>query len=249
MNATQRLLSPLRFLWLSGQAAPHGRPGRTQTELALPLLLAMPVLLLLHFGGDLAISRWFFDVAAGRFPLSGDWWLKQVLHDGAKRAAFAFACAVFAAAVAAHVWQPLGKHRWMLWRMLGAMLLAAAAISVIKHYSNPACPYQLQAFGGSLPYVEIFEAIPSGYLPGHCWPGGHGSTAFSLFCLYFAARDADRPRLALGLLAFVLLFGLVLSATQVIRGMHFVSHQVWTALICWYLTWLLSRLWRKTVSP
>jgi len=248
LNASQRIVSPLRSL-LSGQAAaPHGSPGRTKIELALPLLLAIPMLLLLHFGGDFAISRWFFDAAAGRFPLSSEWWLKQVLHDGAKHTAFAFTCAVFAAALAGHVWQPLAKHRWMLWRLLVAMVLAAGAISVIKHHSYPACPYELQAFGGSLPHVDIFEAIPPGYLAGHCWPGGHGSTAFSLFCLYFAARDAGRRRLALGLLAFVMLFGLVLSATQVMRGMHFVSHQVWTALICWYVTWLLYRLWNRLSS-
>ena len=213
---------------------------RLRVELLLPLLLAIPLLVLLqHYGWDVVISRWFFDTATGRFPLSNDWWLRRVLHDDAKRVALVFLWAVFLAAVATHLYRPAFPYRRMLWQLFLAILLAAQVISAIKHFSYPACPYELQLFGGNLALVGIFDAIPAGYPVGHCWPGGHGSTAFSLFALYFAARDAERPRLAHGLLAFVLLFGLVLSVTQVARGMHFVSHQIWTALICWYLTWLL----------
>jgi membrane-associated PAP2 superfamily phosphatase len=38
-----------------------------------------------------------------------------------------------------------------------------------------------------------------------------------------------------------MLFGLVLTMTQVARGAHFFSHQVWTALICWYAS--LAAYW------
>lgn len=209
-------------------------------ELLIPLLAAAPLLLAVqYYGVDLGISRMFFDAATQQFPLKNDWWLKEVLHNGAKQAVVAFACAVLVGALAATFYRPLKKYRRMLWLMLVAMLLSASVVAAIKHFSYPACPYQLQIFGGDYLHVGIFDAIPEGYLPGRCWPGGHGSTAFSLFCLYFAARNAGRPRLAYSLLAFVLLFGLVLSAAQVMRGMHFLSHQVWTALICWYLTALL----------
>jgi membrane-associated PAP2 superfamily phosphatase len=225
---------------------------RLRVELLLPLLLAIPLLVLLqHYGWDVVISRWFFDIATGRFPLSNDWWLRRVLHDDAKRVALVFLWTVFLAAVATHLYRPAFPYRRMLWQLFLGILLAAQAISTIKHFSYPACPYELQLFGGNLALVGIFDAIPAGYPAGHCWPGGHGSTAFSLFALYFAARDAGRPRLARSLLAFVLLFGLVLSVTQVARGMHFVSHQIWTALICWYLTWLLYEAfsrWRR-VGP
>ena len=57
--------------------------------------------------------------------------------------------------------------------------------------------------------------------------------------LFFAARHLERRRLAIGLLWFVLAFGLVLTLVQVARGAHFFSHQVWTALICWYVSLLL----------
>lgn len=225
---------------------------RSRIELVLPLLLAVPLLVLLqHYGWDIVISRWFFDAADGRFDLSGNWWLKHVLHDDAKRMAFAFLCIAFVAAAGTYVYRPAARYRGMLWQLIVAMLVSAQAVVAIKHLSYPACPFALQMFGGSKPYVGIFDAIPAGYVAGHCWPGGHGATAFSLFGLYFAARDAGRMRLALGLLAFVLLFGLALSITQVVRGMHFVSHQIWTALICWYLTWLIYEavnLWCR-VAP
>lgn len=216
---------------------------RPAGELLLPILLAAPLLVMLqYFGWDIGISRLFFDAGIQRFPHADNWLLKGGLHDGAKTAAILFACLLFAGALVTHFYRPWKKHRRMLWLMLVAMLLSAATVAAIKHFSYPACPHQLQIFGGDQPHVGIFDAIPAGYLPGRCWPGGHGSTAFSLFSLYFAARSANRPRLARGMLAFVLLFGLVLSLAQVMRGMHFLSHQVWTALICWYLTVLLYRL-------
>lgn len=216
---------------------------RSQAELVLPLILVAPLLVLLqHYGWDIAVSRWFFDAATGKFPLSNNWWLKQVLHDDAKHAAFVFLWVVFVAAVMTHLYRPVAEYRRMLWQLFAVIVISAQTVALIKHFSSPACPYELQMFGGSEPLVGFLDAIPEGYMAGHCWPGGHGSTAFSLFCLYFAAQDAGRKRLALGLLAFVLLFGLALSVTQVARGMHFVSHQVWTALICWYLTWLIYRI-------
>jgi membrane-associated PAP2 superfamily phosphatase len=219
---------------------------RLRVELLLPLLLAVPSLVLLqHYGWDVVISRWFYDAATGSFPLSNDWWLRRVLHDDAKSVAFVFLWTVFLAAVATHLYRPAFPYRRTLWQLFAAILISAQTISSIKHFSYPACPHELVLFGGHRAFVGIFDAIPAGYFPGHCWPGGHGSTAFSLFALYFAARDANRPRLAHGLLAFVLLFGLVLSVTQVARGMHFVSHQVWTALICWYVTWVLYAVFNR----
>ncbi|MDR2221086.1 MAG: phosphatase PAP2 family protein [Methylobacillus sp.] len=216
---------------------------RMWLELALPLLLSFPSLMLLqHYGWDIIISRWFFDAATGYFPLSDNWWFKHMLHDDVRRFAVALLCMLLIAVVSSHVCRSIFPYRRMLWQLLAAVALSALVIFLIKRLSYPACPYELQLFGRDQAMVGIFDMIPAGYKPGHCWPGGHGSIAFSLFALYFAARDASRKRLALGLLAFVLLFGLALSVAQVARGMHFVSHQIWTALICWYLTWLLYQI-------
>lgn len=219
---------------------------RLRSELLLPLLLTVPSLVLLqYYGWDVVISHWFFDPAAGLFPLRGNWWLKHVLHDDMKRLVFAFLCLLFSAAVMTHVYRPAFPYRRMLWQLCMAIFLSAQVIPTIKHFSYPVCPYELDIFGGHRAFVGIFDMIPAGYAAGHCWPGGHGAVAFSLFGLYFAARDMGRTRLAHWLLAFVLLFGLVLSVTQVVRGMHFVSHQIWTALICWYLTWLLYEAFNR----
>jgi membrane-associated PAP2 superfamily phosphatase len=216
-------------------------------DLLLPLLFAVPLLVALqHYDADLTISRWFFDKATQQFPLKNDWWLQHIWHDQAKRAVTAFACLLLLGAALSSFYRPLRPYRQTLLLVLISMALTTSVVALIKHYSYPACPYQLQVFGGEMLRTSIFDAIADGTIPGHCWPGGHGSTAFSLFCLYFAARSHGKLRLARGLLAFVLLFGLVLSAAQVMRGMHFPSHQVWSALICWYITVLIY--WLKTLS-
>ena len=202
-----------------------------------PLLAAAPLLVMLQaFDLDRSFSNFFFDAASRRFPVRSDWWFTRVLHDGAKWLVLAFASALFGTWLFGFASAGLRRYRRALSFLLCAMAVSASAVSVLKHFSNHACPYDLAIYGGGYPRLAFFDSLPYGLTPGRCWPGGHASTAFSLFGLYFLARDSLRPQLVAALLACIILFGIVLSIAQTMRGAHFLSHQVWTALICWYAT-------------
>lgn len=72
--------------------------------------------------------------------------------------------------------------------------------------------------------------------PGRCWPSGHASAGFCLFAWYFAALRLERRRVALYLLAGVIVIGSLLSVGRVAQGAHFVSHCLWSAAVCWFVT-------------
>lgn len=208
----------------------------------VPLLTGLPLLVMLQ-GLDLdrRVSGLFYDPAGMRFPWKDHWVLKTLLHDGIKQLSVIFAIAVMLLACVSHLYPRYRKYRRLLLTLLGSMLLSAGLVAAIKSVSVPACPHALLIFGGTLPRIGIFDALPAQYVAGHCWPGGNASSAFCLFGFYFAFHARGFPSAARISLAAVMLAGLLLSAVQVMRGMHFLSHEVWTALICWYVSLLMFR--------
>ena len=199
-------------------------------------IFSVALLLILNFDLDWRISRFFFDAAHGTFPLHDDWFLERVAHVAARNAVVLFGLATLVAAVASFRIRALARYRRLLWFVFLAMLLPSSAVSGLKAATGMHCPYDLRDFGGQLPYVGLLESLPAGMAPGKCWPGGHASAGFCLFGLYFAARALNRRRLAAHLLGGVLVFGFALGTARVAQGAHFVSHNLWSALICWLVT-------------
>ena len=186
-------------------------------------------------GLDLPLARLAGD--AGGFPARDHWLLTRVLHDGAR-----LLSATVAALLALSLVRPFGPLRrlprarraWLLAVAVGAML----AVSAIKRVSATSCPWDLQAFGGSLPYVPHWRLGLRDGGAGHCFPAGHASAGFAWVAGWFAwprGSAAARAWLAASLAA-----GLALGVAQQLRGAHFMSHTLWTAWTCWTWAWLLG---------
>lgn len=183
------------------------------------------------------------------FAWQHNWWLETVLHDGARQLAW-----VVLALLALMVWRPLGffrrlpRHQRI--EMLLGTLLALVLVSTAKHHSLSSCPWDLQQFGGVAQYRSHWAwGMPDGG-PGKCFPGGHASAAFAFLALplsLLATQHAEDRHTGWWCLAAVLLAGGVLGATQTLRGAHFPSHNLWTALICWTVA-LLNHLICRAVT-
>lgn len=132
------------------------------------------------------------------------------------------------------------------WRAVAAYLALCIALSTSlvglgKKLTNVDCPSDLQQFNGQRPYVHLFSDKPDNLARGRCFPGGHSSGAFSLFALYFIFL-IYQPRHARKVLLGVIALGLIYSLAQWARGAHFVSHDLWSAAIGWYISLGLYRL-------
>jgi membrane-associated PAP2 superfamily phosphatase len=115
--------------------------------------------------------------------------------------------------------------------------LGTGLVTLGKQTTNRHCPWDCDLYGGKVPYVQLFESPPAGCKEGKCFPAGHAAGGFSLMSLYFAFYR--RRRLALAGLAVGLALGALFGFGQVARGAHFVSHNIWTAAICWLVTLIL----------
>jgi membrane-associated PAP2 superfamily phosphatase len=115
------------------------------------------------------------------------------------------------------------------------------SVTTGKAISSRHCPWDLDEFGGLVPYSHLLEPLPDGVKPGHCFPAGHASTGFALMAFYFAAYALARPRAARHALLFSLAAGSVLGFGRVLQGAHFVSHVLWAGIFCWMVMLLLYR--------
>ena len=199
---------------------------------ALALLLAWEA-----SGLDLTLAGWFADAAG--FAARDAWWSRHLLHDGGRWLA---AGALLVATIAASMrdkGQAMPRRTRLAWLL--AVLVALVLVPALKRFSHSSCPWDLLAFGGSVPYVPhwLLGVVDGG--PGHCFPSGHAVAAFAFLPLYFQWR-VQRPVLARGILSAVLIAGALLGWAQLARGAHFPSHTLWSAWLCWVVGCVAARI-------
>jgi membrane-associated PAP2 superfamily phosphatase len=212
---------------------------------ALPALLALVVLGVFESTNlDLRIEDRFYDPVAGEFPHRIRWLFETVIHDFGRLTVIALGCALFGAFLLSYRRATLRRWRRALLYGVLCMALCPVAVAQMKQNSVIQCPRKLEIYGGDAPYVRLFDAVPPGAEPGHCWPGGHASGGFAMMSLYFVFRRA-RPRLAKLMLAGGFVYGFVLGFGRVVMGSHFVSHNLWSAAVCWTISLALYGLMRR----
>lgn len=210
-----------------GDLSPTRRLGQF-TWVALMCLLAW------DFAGlDAAVMHHIAD--GGTFTLRDNWWLDEVLHTRAKQLAL-----VVYAGLWAMLWWPQGVFRqltrWQRTEIMVGITLALITISTLKRFSLTSCPWDLQDFGGAAIYVSHWHWGMLDGGAGHCFPGGHVSSALAFMGLalpWLGSGLTAQRLLGRRILIGVLLAGLVLGITQTLRGAHYPSHTFWTGFICW----------------
>lgn len=109
-------------------------------------------------------------------------------------------------------------------------ICCALLVQSIKDESVHACPWDLAMYGGNAQWFPLFDWIKTGIKLGRCWPGGHASGGFAIVAGYFALRE-QKPLWAHRILILGLTLGAIMGTVQMVRGAHFLSHNLWTLWI------------------
>jgi membrane-associated PAP2 superfamily phosphatase len=210
---------------------PRAAPLRWIT---IPLLIAT-LLLILDLTTDLdrTLTRYAYDAHSAGFPLRNNYWLDVVMHHWTKYAVVTVGFLAAAAFVLSYALPPLQPHRRVLLFLVLAVALAPLSVTAGKAASARHCPWDVEEFGGLVPYTRMFEPIAPAVKAGHCFPAGHASTGFALMAFYFAAYARGMRKAAAAALTIGIAAGLVLGAGRVLQGAHFASHVVWAGVVCW----------------
>jgi len=184
-------------------------------------------------GLDSVVSGWFYDPGSHGFPLREAFLLEMIGHQLMKELVFIVVCCVIGAYALSFALPELRPQRRVLLFLSLAMTLAPLAVASLKAMSVRHCPWNLQEFGGFAPHLTLFDAAPLFHTPGHCFPGGHASAGFTLLAFYFAGRASANRLLGLLGLWGGLAAGMIFGMARVAQGAHFVSHNLWSAVLCW----------------
>ena len=176
------------------------------------------------------------------YYLRESWFLVKVGHEFLKN------LVIVIAIIHAVVWLKLSIEKSSSpWRSISGvvvlgMMISVAVIGLLKSQSIHACPWALLQVNQE--HVDWLRPLSS---RGKCFPGGHASAGFSLLILYFAYRPFY-PKLARYGLAFALVMGIVMSAVQMVRGAHFLSHNLWALWWSWLIDFMLYKVWQMRWS-
>ncbi|HPF26268.1 MAG TPA: phosphatase PAP2 family protein [Steroidobacteraceae bacterium] len=177
-------------------------------------------------------TRWAWDAAAGQFIAHDSLLANSIVHRGGRVAIWAVALICLIG------WLVNRRRDGALSRAFGFSLIALAlSIGVaagLKQITNVDCPWDLQGFGGDRPYVHLFADRPDDLPTAKCYPAAHSSSGFALFALYFGFRNTHR-RVALASLAAALITGGIFGLAQQARGAHFLSHDLTSAMLTWFV--------------
>jgi membrane-associated PAP2 superfamily phosphatase len=216
----------------------RSRDGRRVLLYQAVALAASAIALSLSLGDgrlDLTIARWFFDDVRRVFPLTNDWLLKTVLHDGARMLSAVAALALLGVAVTTWLTRKprtLHAHRESLLYVSFATVAGAAIVGLAKHFSSHACPWDLALFGGTAPYHPLLVAHAALLNVDGCFPAAHPLAGYAWLAVGFALYPVERRR-AWQSWAVALALGTLFGAVQIARGAHFLSHVLWSAWIVW----------------
>lgn len=213
---------------------PLSKPLNLWAYLGIPAATAVILILLELTDVDMDIARLAWDPQADDFIGRHSYFLENILHDRAKQAVIALAVMAAIGFAASFKLQRLQTWRRELGCLVLSMALATGFVTPVKVLTGVQCPWSLTQFGGKETYSELLSPRPATSKPGLCWPGGHATTGFTLFALFFIFRDR-KPALAKAGLALAFTLGTVFSVGRMLQGAHFLSHNIWTAVFCWLI--------------
>ncbi|QLE99337.1 phosphatase PAP2 family protein [Neptunomonas phycophila] len=197
---------------------------------------------------DLAIAKTLYGWEGGQWALKDNWWLTSVFHNGARNAMSVLALLVLATWLLSTALASLKGWRRPLSYLVISLLLSVIIVALGKRLTNVECPWSLSLFGGDRPYFPIFSVhmfMPS---TSECFPAGHASAGYAWFGVYFVCVK-HAPRWRWWGLACVIALGVLFGGVQQLRGAHFVSHDLWTMAICWWVAVICSPILNRPIQP
>ncbi|MEA5097937.1 MAG: phosphatase PAP2 family protein, partial [Burkholderiaceae bacterium] len=196
--------------------------------LTVLVLWAWPLVLLWlnrHTNLDILLADAMFDPVTRSFPWKHSWLAENFAHGWLKMILVVLGVAI----VATTVWDAVrpfarwnGEFRVRMRVLAFSAGLVPFAIGAVKRFSPMHCPWDIDRYGGQVPYFHLLDALPTGVAPGHCFPAGHASSALWLVAIAVFWLP-HRPRTAGVVGSAMLLFSFALGWLQQLRGAHFLS--------------------------
>jgi len=204
--------------------------------ISLYLALIIPIV---WWDLDWQLANYWYQLEGQQWALRYNWLTQRLLHDGGHDLAVGLYIIVLLLYSFSYKSPLLAKYKSGLAYLSLSLPLATLAVSLFKRLTTVDCPWSVIDFGGQQPYQSWFHSLWSPITgAGHCFPSGHASSAYMFFGLYFFSRYYWPTRSTL-ILILVISMGLIFGFDQQIRGAHYLSHDLTSAILCWLVCWFI----------
>lgn len=200
--------------------------------LVLPTAVLTALALVLTGEWDMRIASWIYSSGGNEWIYKNGFWTERIIHKAGRLMTGLGALSVLILIALSYLRPLLTRWRGLAIRLLVALVISTALVSILKRYSGLDCPWSIVGLGGTHLYITLFD---SRMLAGGCFPAGHASSGYAWLALYFFFAEVA-PRYRWMGLALGADIGLVFGIGQQLRGAHFLSHDVATVLICWVVS-------------
>lgn len=195
---------------------------------------------------DWQLSNYWFQLQGQQWFFRHYWFTQTLLHDGGHD----LALTIYIAILALYVTSFNRKVPWHHFKSNLAYLslslpVATLSVSLIKRLTFVDCPWSISDFGGQQHYLAWWQTLISEHNGvGHCFPAAHASSAYMFFGVYFVARQQWSDK-ANRVLVAIIGVGISFGLAQQLRGAHFISHDLTSAVVCWLVSLIIWQLWNN----
>lgn len=206
----------------------------------VPFFVVSLAILSEYSGLDVLIESYFFNSQTVSWPYKSLFITNEILHTGGRDLVVLLAAFNVIGIIMSFFVKSVRPYRKHLLFVLIASATGLLIVNILKNTTHIYTPWSLKIFGGDKPYIRVFDAVPFESSVGHAFPGGHSSGGFAVISVYFVLFAKNNKYQYYGLV-IPLMLGICFSITQEIRGAHFLSHDLFSFVICWIssLVWSL----------
>lgn len=203
-------------------------------HLVYPLLALVALSLIINFLDlDKIIADSLYGLEGDAWTLRQHWFVEGVLHKGGRALSIILFLICLCGFGVSFFKDALRPYRLSLGYLLLTVAVSTLLVGFLKKHSGVSCPWEFSIYGGSLDYLPVFKQLTVHNGSG-CFPAGHVSAAYAWLGLFYVMLSY-KPHWRFPALLLVIVCGLSFGIAQQLRGAHFISHDLWTLAICWFI--------------
>lgn len=200
---------------------------------------------------DLLIEDYYFNSELNTFPWRDSWFASDFMHGYVKNIMINSGYLLYFFLLIDWIkpWQNLNNFVRLRLRFVAvASIIISLTIRTIKQFSVLHCPWSIDRYGGTAPFLRLLEHTPVGIEAGHCFPAAHATVGIWLaaICVFWLPHNS---KVAVKIFVMGLSIGLAMGWVQQMRGAHFLFHTLWTvwlaSLIILLMLQFTSALYNK----
>jgi len=200
-------------------------------EIIVTLLLSIVALFAIEiFELDFYFADMIYSID-NEWTYTESWFFSTLLHNFAKKIIILMYLILIIHTIYLSKTQKQNKTIRPKLILILAIISGTATVSILKLFFDVDCPWDLIKYGGEKPFYKLFN-YDSQYLPSsRCFPAAHASVGFTLIAIYFYCREHFHQYKNHAFM-LAMITGFIFGFAQQVRGAHFLSHTIWSLIIC-----------------